>query len=312
MKTAAIINPKAGQGRCLRRWERQQRALRDVVGPMKYCPTEGPGHGKELVHDLLHAGYEHIISAGGDGTHFEVVNGWFDDGKVINPSARMTVLPMGTGSDLARSLGVAPGLPGIASLRDARTIQADVGCVTCNTTLSGDPKRIYFLNLAHVGLGATVCRYVNGHSKALGGFLSYLRAILLTLTWYESRRVSITMDGHLRRDEPTLDFSIAKGSYDAGGLLMAPHARLDNGIFDCYHIRPLGFFDALGSLPKLYTGRLSERRDVVTYLRGKTIEIRSEEPVDIEVDGEFIGYLPATISLIPGALQLTEARRESS
>ena len=311
METAVILNPHAGQGRCLRRWESLRHALREVAGPMKYCPTEGPGHAEKLANALLHEGYRHIISAGGDGTHFEVVNGWFENNAAINPEARMTVLPMGTGSDLAKTLGIAPGLRGIQALAAAGTIQADVGRLTCNTKPGGEPRTFYFLNLVHFGLGGAACRYVNEHSKAPGGFLSYLRAILVMLTTYQAKQLALTIDGHLHLDEPTLDFSIAKGRYDAGGLLMAPHARLDNGLFDCYHIGPIGFLDALRTLPKLYAGRLSERRDVVKYLRATTIEARSDETVEVEVDGEFVGYLPATATLLPGAIRLTGSHRES-
>ena len=310
MKTAAIVNPRAGHGRCQRRWDAQQAALREIAGPMKYCPTEGPGHGGEIARTLLREGYEHLISAGGDGTHFEVINGWFDHGAPINPDARLTVLPMGTGSDLAKALGIAPGLRGIESLRSASIMNADVGCLTCAETPGGAAHTYYFLNIAHFGIGGAACRYVNEHSKAMGGFLSYLRAILVTLTAYSAKSMTIRIDGDLTLSGPALDFSIAKGRYDAGGLLLAPHARLDNGLFDCFHVGAIGFFDALRTLPRLYTGRLSERRDVVTYLRGSRIEVRSDEIVEVEVDGEFVGYLPASVTLIPGAIRLTDARRE--
>lgn len=310
MKTAAIVNPHAGQGRCVRRWQAQQAALRNIVGPMKYCPTDGPGHGSELVRSLLREGYDHVISVGGDGTHFEVVNGWFHDDTPLNPEARLTVLPMGTGSDLAKVLGIAPGRKGIAALQDAEVIRADVGCLTCAIQPGGEVGSFYFLNIAHFGIGGAACRYVNEHSKAAGGFLSYLRAILATLSTYTAKHMAIQIDGRIQIDEPALDFSIAKGSYDAGGLLLAPHARLDNGLFDCHHIGPIGLFDALRTLPKLYTGRLSERRDVVKYLRGSRIEATSSEIVEVEVDGEFVGYLPATVRLIPGAIRLTRSRRE--
>ncbi len=272
---------------------------------MKYCPTDAPGHATDLTRGLLREGFTHIISAGGDGTHFEVINGWFSAGVPINRDARLTILPMGTGSDLARSLGIFPGIQGIEALGNATVLQADVGCITCRPPHSDAPQPVYFLNMARVGIGASACRYVNEHSKALGGFLSYLRAILVTLATYRDSVLHITIDGRDATHSLTKDFSVAKGCYDAGGMRMAPHARLDNGLFDCYHIGPVGFWDALRSLPKLYAGRLSERRDLVRYLRGVSIEVTSPDAVEIEADGEFVGYLPATFTLLPGVLNLT-------
>lgn len=275
---------------------------------MKYCPTESPGHATQLTQALLRDGYTHLISAGGDGTHFEVINGWFSAGVPINRDARLTILPMGTGSDLARSLGIGPGRKGIAALKDAVVLSADVGCIQCRPPHGEGMHTYYFLNMARVGIGATACRYVNEHSKAIGGFLSYLRAILRCLLTYRDHRLQIRLDGRIAIEGLTKDFSVAKGCFDAGGMRMAPHARLDNGIFDCYHIGPVGFFDALRSLPKLYAGRLSERRDLVRYLRGSSIEVTSPDPVEIEADGEFIGYAPATFTLLPGSVNLTAAR----
>lgn len=310
MKTAIIINPQAGQGRSLRRWKALQGPLRSVVGPMKFCPTEAPGHATRLTQELLRNGFTHIISAGGDGTHFEVINGWFTAGVPINRDARLTILPMGTGSDLARSLGIAPGRAGIEALQRATVLQADVGRVQCRAPHSDKMRPVYFLNMARVGIGASACRYVNEHSKAPGGFLSYLRAIIVSLATYRDSTLQISLDGREAIHDLTKDFSVAKGRYDAGGMLMAPHARLDNGIFDCYHIGPVGFFDALRSLPKLYAGRLSERRDLVRYLRGSEIEVTCPNSVEIEADGEFIGYLPATFTLLPGAVKITSACKQ--
>ncbi|MCF6285796.1 MAG: hypothetical protein L3K26_11450, partial [Candidatus Hydrogenedentes bacterium] len=256
MKTAAVINPHSGQGRGVARWKQLQEGLRALYGPMKVCFTEHPGHGTELARTLLLDGYNHLITAGGDGTHFEVINGCFGSGTPLRPDIRLTVLPLGTGSDLARHLGIGPGPRGVARLWDAHIIRADVARIACAVAHgSPDLKTHYFINMGRIGLGGAVCRYVNENSKSMGGFLSYLRGVLATLRAYRDTDITFTIDGHITLDGPTKDFTFANASYDAGGMKMAPHARLDSGLLELYHIGPIGFLDALRSLPLIYSGR---------------------------------------------------------
>jgi diacylglycerol kinase (ATP) len=273
---------------------------------MKVCFTEDVGHASELARNLLQEGYAHLITAGGDGTHFETINGCFEDGKPLRPDIQLTVIPGGTGSDLARHLGMRVDRRGACRLDGARTIKADVVRLTCAPEHgAADLHTVYFLNMGRIGMGGAVCRYVNNNTKTFGGFISYLRGLVVTLCRYQDKTIEFTIDGHTRVVGPTKDFTIANASYDAGGMKMAPHARLDDGLLDFYHIGPIGLLDALRSLPLVYSGRLAERADVVRYFRGTTVEARSNEVVDVEVDGESVGYLPASIDILPGTIRMT-------
>lgn len=97
---------------------------------------------------------------------------------------------------------------------------------------------------------------------------------------------------------------VAKGRYDAGGMHVALHARLDNGLFDVYIVGRVTLGDALRNLHLVYQGRMMERPDLVRYVRGKVVRITSPVATKVAIDGEVPGVLPATLSVVPGALKI--------
>ncbi len=77
-KYAFILNPHSGNGRAARQWARLDPEIARLVGEYTVFQTKHAGHATELTRQALHEGYDRIVSAGGDGTHYEVVNGFFD------------------------------------------------------------------------------------------------------------------------------------------------------------------------------------------------------------------------------------------
>ncbi|MBI2421295.1 MAG: diacylglycerol kinase family lipid kinase [Candidatus Hydrogenedentes bacterium] len=309
-EVAVVVNPQAAEGRAGRHWPVLEARLKKELGAFQLLRTEGPGHGSILVRTALRAGCGRIISVGGDGTHFEVLNGFFEGGLPIQPDAEMAVIPFGTGSDLARSLGIPQGIDAAAFAGSARVLRTDVGCITC-TQADGSERTWYFQNIARIGIGGEVVDRVNHTTKRFGGFVSYLVGTLSSLLIYRDQEVRFAIDdaeiGGLLKE-----FIIANGSYDGGGMHVAPHARMDNGLFDIYHIGSVGLLDALLNLPKIYRGRLHKRPDVVKYLRGRRITAESAFPIKVEADGEMLGYLPARVEVLPGAITLVTGDRPRS
>jgi len=310
-KVGVIVNPRSAHGRTGKRWPALEKAIADTLPGARFFHTEGPKHGIDLTRQCLHEGYERIVSVGGDGTHFEVANGFFDNHAPINPEAVMAILPHGTGSDLARTLGIPrnawKALPHLAS--DA-TVRADLGRITV-TTSEGLEETVYFQNTCRIGMGGEVVDRVNKNTKAYGGFISFLWATIRTLINYKDKPMQIRVD-RIEMDQYVKEIIIAKGQYDGGGMHVAPHARLDNGVFDVYIIGKVGAADALTNLHKLYLGKLRERPDVVKYFRARHIEIRSSEEVKINTDGEMPGILPARIDIVPAALRIVTGLSVSS
>ena len=99
-----IVNPKSRGGATGRRWPSIEAKLRDTLGAIDVEPTRGPRDAERIAREGVRAGVELVIAAGGDGTASEVVAGIVGAG--LGAYAELALLPLGTGGDLARGLGL--------------------------------------------------------------------------------------------------------------------------------------------------------------------------------------------------------------
>jgi len=304
-KMAAIVNPYSGNGRTAKKWPTLAASIEERIGEVTLMQTERPLHATELVREALRNGYDRIISVGGDGTHHEVLNGFFDGLLPINPRASMAILPVGTGSDLARTLNIPKGERAIPQLVSDRIIAADLGRVTFSLP-EGGQRFLYFINTCHIGMGGAVVERVNRTTKKYGGFFSYFWGVLMTLIKFKNPYLQLDIDGRVI-DQVCRDVVVAKGRYDGGGMRVAPKARYDNGLFEVYIIGDTGRIECVCNIPKLYTGRLEKVRDKVQYFRAARVTARAGETVQIQLDGEHPGQLPAAIEVLPKALNIVTA-----
>lgn len=296
-RTLAIVNPRSAHHRTGKRWPELRKAVEAALGPVDACLTAHPGHATEAVKEALRGGCRHIVSVGGDGTHYEVVNGFFDGGTAVHPEAVMSILPQGTGNDLARTLGIAANPGDLSYLATGEVITADVGRIQIGGEVS------HFINSCHIGIGGLVCHYVNRRTKVYGGFFTYLGATLHALVTYRDLPLSISFDGD-KVDQPVKDLVIANGQFDGGGMHVAPRARLDSGVFETFLVGPVRLHDALFSLPIVYRGRMDSRPDIITPRQARRITVDGPSSTRIGVDGEDLTGLPAIIEAVPGALRL--------
>src|SRR6185503_10016135 len=126
-------------------------------------------------------------------------------------------------------------------------------------------------------------------------------------TWaYKNQRVQLIFDGNVSdRVEATINtVAVANGKYFGGKMMVAPHAEVDDGLFDVVSMGDLGFGDLLKSGRRLYAGT-HLTMDKVTSRRARIVEAEPVEPgavVELDVDGESPGRLPARFEIVPGAL----------
>jgi len=307
-KIAVVMNPYSGNGKTARQWPRIGVMIEDLIGEYTFLKTHHPGHATELVRQALRDGYDRIISVGGDGTYHEVLNGFFDGLLPINPRAAMAILPMGTGSDLARTLHMPRGLNAVPHLVSDRVVAADLGRVTFSLR-DGGQQFLYFISTCHIGMGGAVGDCVNRRFKKYGGFLTYFFGVLTTLLTFKNPYLELEIDG-VEVDQICRDVIIANGQYDGGGMHVAPNAQFDNGLFDVYVIGDTSRWFSLRHVRKLYQGRLLEHPEHVRFFRAARVTARSDREVLISLDGEQPGCLPAAIEIVPKALNIVTASFE--
>ena len=108
-RVAVVLNPQSGNGRAERQWRRIEPRVAQMLPEYEVLRTKSPGEGTQLTRDALRAGFDRIVSAGGDGTHFEVVNGFFDGDAPVNP--RLTAAYAAAPAGNATTWSIASRMP---------------------------------------------------------------------------------------------------------------------------------------------------------------------------------------------------------
>lgn len=299
-KTKLIVNPVAGNNNAYKNWPDVNRLIQNSLGELSAEFTTGPLDATRIARQALLAGYENIVAMGGDGTLNEIVNGFFNGGKLINPEANLGVIPMGTGADWMKTVDITDDIEqAVARIEQNSPHKCDLGLITLDS--EGEPFSRYFLNIGDAGFGGALVGIVNQSTKALGAFFAYLIGLLKTLAVYQNKPVQIKIDDSFEKEMRINSVTVANGQYFGGGMWIAPKAKIDDGLFEIIIVGDINRREALANIHRLYNGTLANHPKV-TYLQGKRVSLNSEMDVLIEADGEQVGKLPATFEIIPAAL----------
>jgi YegS/Rv2252/BmrU family lipid kinase len=202
------------------------------------------------------------------------------------------IIPGGRGNDLCRVLGI-PEEPerAVEVLLEGETRLIDVGEV--------NGKR--FLGIVSVGFDSEANRVAN-ETQFLRGNLVYAFAALRTLARWKPARFTVRVDDERHRFSG-YSVSVANSRAFGGGMFIAPDAELDDGCFDVVAVGEVGKLKFVGNLPKVFKGTHVEEEQV-TVFRASHLELTASKPFPVYADGEHLSDLPASLRVLPRALNV--------
>jgi YegS/Rv2252/BmrU family lipid kinase len=295
-RTVFLVNPASDNGATGKRWPELAHRAAGLGLNGETLFSKRPGHLIELARQAVDGGATLVVAIGGDGTLNEVVNG------IATRDVDLATIPLGTGMDFVRTYGIPTKFDDavrVALGGTARTI--DAGRVSYRTW-AGDPAERWFANVGSVGMSGAVAQRANGMSKALGGKLTFFYALTRVFLEWQNTEVTVRLDDGERHGRMH-DVVVANGLWHGGGMMLAPGAEPDDGLFDVVLIGDIGKVDFITTAPKIYKGKhvLHPKVEVV---RSRVVEVDAPERLPIEVEGEQVGTTPARFEVVPGALRV--------
>lgn len=283
-----VANPTAGRGRAGRRIGVAGSMLRELRVEHEVRVAGSAQEMESTCLDAAEQGAEIVAVIGGDGTVSCAANGLLGTGAVL------AVLPAGTGDDFAGAIGARPFRTAVRLLADPKTAAVDVVRVR-----AGAVER-HFVNIAGAGFDSEVTETANAMTVNLGGTGTYLAALAKTLSRFTPARYDLTVDG-----EPlTLDAMlvvVGSGRSYGGGMKVLPDACLVDGVLDVCIVEALSKGAFLRAFPKVFMGRHTTHPKV-RMARATRVTIEANRGLQVYADGEFVGPLPASFEVMPGAL----------
>lgn len=232
-------------------------------------------------------GFDRIVSVGGDGTVYEILNG------MVGKNAVLGVIPAGTGNDFSRSIG----------------IERDV-YKALDTIIFGDIKNIdcglangrYFINVAGLGIDTEILREVQNVKPYLSGKWAYLAGVFKTLFKFKYKQVKLILDKKVYNKEILL-MAFANGRYYGGGMKISPDSDLEDGYIDICIIHKISKWRILGLFPTIFYGKHINVREVTLH-KAKHIVLKSHDPLEINLDGDLVGTTPLSLEVVPKAIKI--------
>ncbi|MBI3219302.1 MAG: diacylglycerol kinase family lipid kinase [Bacteroidetes bacterium] len=256
--------------------------------------TRYAGHAIQLAREAIHQNFECIISAGGDGTLNQVINGMLSVNQ--NQLPGLAILPLGSGNDFAGSCGLKEDVHQLNSLLNAKApVATDVGQLLCRDT-SGKESQKFFFNVASVGMGPATVLKMEKLPRWLGSDMRYLLAILHTFFTHRPTNLSIQADTWNWSGKARV-WAMANGQSFGNRIYIAPQSKSNDGILDTFLASDVPLLKFLIYLQQLKSKKILVDTKV-QYQHGRHFEMSSSERLAIEADGEIQGYLPAKVELL--------------
>jgi YegS/Rv2252/BmrU family lipid kinase len=287
-----IINPLSGHGRYESQIHAHANLAQSVLArhglEARVRATTQAGDAHRFAREAVDAQCELVIAWGGDGTINEAAS------ALVRTTVPLGIVPAGSGNGLASDLLIPFDARAALELAAAgRTMAIDAGQIDGHL----------FFNIAGVGIDAVIAARFNERGLRRRGALAYLQLSTAELMRYRCARYDVTIDDE-RAEHHALLIAFANGRQYGNRLLIAPGARLDDGLLEVVVVDRLSLASIAWRLPSLFRGTLQPGGGVAMQA-AKRVQIRSADAIPYHVDGEpRLGGRELAVAVLPRALSV--------
>ena len=254
-----------------------------------------------------------VLLFGGDGTiHRHLAH-------LVKLGLPVLVVPAGSGNDFARALGLPRVRDSLAAWNSfcrggSNVRKIDLGVITA-ASKAGEapaPHKQFFCCVAGVGLDGEVARRANKLPRWLrgnGGYVLSLVPTIFTFAPFAMKILAATVEclvsdsWTVRFQQSALLAAFANTPVYGGGMMVAPKAKMDDGLLDVCIVGALDPFKLFCLFPTVYGGH-HLTIDKVEYFQGLRLRVETEHPLDVYADGEYVCQTPVEIGVERAALKV--------
>jgi diacylglycerol kinase (ATP) len=289
MTAKVILNPYAGRWKALKSLDDIKSSLHDYGVDYELVMTEGPGHGIKLAKEAVLNGYNPIVSAGGDGSVSEVVNGVAQVASEAGEKSQTSVgiLPLGTANDLAINLELPLDLNNSAKvISHGYTKNMDLGFLSATTFNQNTRIERYFDNLSGIGLESHVTVIQKNLTK-IRGVIRYLVAAFIGIAQNPQWTMTLEWEGGSFSGPVTL-VAVGNNPLTGGLFYMTPHANPFDGLLTFVY----GFMSTRVNIMRLLPRTMKPGKGSyiehpeINEIHSTWLRVNTDQPAPLHADGE--------------------------
>ncbi len=294
MKILLIYNRKTAHNVSAKKLNVVEKLLKENKIDSEIIFTSHSRNAIDISADANFLEYDAIVGAGGDGTLFELINGYIKNSSLKR--IPIGIIPLGTGNAFSKDLGFEkPDIKkAIELIKSGKTRRIDLGVFKTGN------KTCYFANILGMGFVTDVQKTAL-HFKFLGNF-AYTIGVFYRMLFLKSNKMKIEIDGEKYEYDAILT-EISNSRYTGSDYLMAPNAKLDDGLLDITIAKKMSRITLLKVFAKLLTGEHIHFKEIETF-QAKQIKIELDEVKLLGPDGEIEGETPVTINCVQNAIEV--------
>ena len=293
MAVVVVANPTSGRGKGAKLIPQAEAMLRSLDIDYRMEVSGSPADPERLAREAATSGATVVAALGGDGHVGNVANGLVDSGT----PAALAVIPAGTGNDYAAYLGLNAKQP----MEAVRLLASPVTKMLDVVRVSTSEGERYFVNVGGTGFDSEANEHAN-QVKLLKGTPKYIYSTFVTLVKFKPARFTIAVDG-VEEEFPGMMVAVGNAISYGGGMKVTPGAKADDGELELCVLGAVPKRTFIATFPKVFKGT-HVTHPSVRMLHGKEIRIAADRVFQVYGDGERMGPLPATFTVVPGALSV--------